>query len=320
MTMLNIFAIDPAICQSLEWFRYCIEHCHTSKGRAIANLPPGQWCEKALKYINQCVSDRRLGPVKGQSLKRRLNMVRDRLVHRPGTNWDYLEESWLSNAEKEHQQESFAAVVSPEYEGADRDNRFYHPDELDESVLDWNTPNGMDITRSAGDFTTAIMPMLNVAKEIHFLDRSFNVDSNSLYTHNYKKIFQTLAMRGDTYPKITIHCCPDVTIDHTYFETELARHYSSLIPEGCTVICLMWKVNRHVDRGAHPFHNRYILSEHCGVMIGYGTDSANVATDAPDTLQIVDHNVFLEKLKNSRKRTHPMISVREEFIIEGTAK
>lgn len=318
--MLNVFAIDPGICRCLEWFRYCIEHCQTSRGRAIADLPPGQWCTEALGQINQGVVDRELGPVKGQSLKRRLDMARDRLVHRPGTDWDYMEESWLPNAEKEHRREPFAAVVSPDYTGADNDGKRYHPNELDESVAAWNTPSGIDIRRSAGEFTTAIMPMLNVAEEIHFLDRSFNVDCNSLYTRNYTTILQAIAAHGKPYPAITIHCCPVGAVGRGYFEGELARLYASLIPAGSSLTCLMWEVDGRVARGAHPFHNRYILSEHCGVMIGYGTDSANVATDAPDTLQIIDHAVFLEKLKHSRRRTHPMITMREEIIINGTAR
>jgi len=221
--MLSVFAIDPAICQSLEWFRYCVEHCHTSRGRAIADLPPGQWCEEALEHINRCVADRQLGPVRGQSVKRRLDMARDRLVHRPGTDWDYMEESWLPNAEKEDRREPFAAVVSPEYDGADHSARHYHPNDLDESVAAWNTPNGVDITRTAGDFTTAIAPMLAVAEEIHFLDRSFNVDGNSLYTRNYTAMLRAIAARGGAYPEITIHCCPDAAVDPAYFEGELIR-------------------------------------------------------------------------------------------------
>ena len=140
--MLSVFALDPAICQRFEWFRYCVEHCHTSKGRAIADLPPGQWCSEALTWINLCVSEGKHGPVKGQSLKRRLDVARDRLVHRPGTTWDYMEASWLRNAENEHRREAFAAVVSPDYTGADHDLNLYHPDELNESIAAWNTRSG----------------------------------------------------------------------------------------------------------------------------------------------------------------------------------
>lgn len=125
----------------------------------------------------------------------------------------------------------------------------------------WNTPSGLNITRSPLEFSNVILPMLRVASEVHFLDRGFNVDGNSLY----------------------------------------------------------WQVDDEVNqgRGAHPFHNRYVLSNHCGVLVGYGTDSANAATDAPDTLQIIDQTIFREKLRHSRKRTHPMVTVRTEIVITG---
>ena len=54
--MLNIFAIDPEICRDPEWFRYCIEHCHPSQGRMIADLPPGGWDVEANKVIKKQAS------------------------------------------------------------------------------------------------------------------------------------------------------------------------------------------------------------------------------------------------------------------------
>ena len=315
--MLSIFAVDPKICQRLEWFRYCTEHCHPSQGRAIADLPPGQWCQKALEIINQLVQDLKLGPVRGKSLKTRLNKVRDRLVHRPGTIWDYMEPSWVGNAEQEHQREPFSAVISPDYpEGQNSDWQF-HPDELDESQTTWATPSGISITRSSQAFTNAIVPMLRVASEIHFLDRHFSIDANSLYTQNYRQIIQDLASRCDRFPALTIHCCPDSNRmpDLAYFESELKRYYESLIPTGKSVTVVLWQTDEAVERGAHPFHNRYVLSNLCGVFVGYGTDSANVATDAPDTLQIVDPTIFKTLWEHSRKRTHPMISVYQEIEI-----
>ena len=173
--MLNIFAIDPGICRSLDWFRYCTEHCHPSQGRAIADLPPGEWCQKSREVIDLAVANRTIRPVKGQSLKRDLDKKRDRLVHRPGTTWDYMEPSWLSNAEQEHRREPFSAVISPDYPEGQNSGWQFHPDDLDESQSTWMTPSGISITRSPQAFTDAIMPMLQVASEIHFLDRSLVV-------------------------------------------------------------------------------------------------------------------------------------------------
>ena len=357
--MLSIFAIDPQVCQNLEWFRYCVEHCHPSRGRAIADLPPGEWCRAALGVIEQGVRESRLGSVMGQSLKRRLDMARDRLgdrpgtgwgymeaswgrdveqedgrggvgggvsaeerggdrlVQRPGTVWDYMEPSWVRNVEQEHRRERFAAVVSPEYREADEADRKYHPEKLDESVTAWNTPSGIGIQRSPDAFARAILPMLRVAKEIHFLDPHFKVDANSLFTRNYRQIIRDLTSQCEVFPMFTIHCCPDDDVKLTYFEGEFKRIYEELIPSGKSLTCVLWQVVGVPERGAHPFHNRFVLTDYCGVLVGYGTDSANAATEAPDTLQCLDQAIWHEKLTHSRKRTHPMVTIRKEIKITG---
>ncbi len=166
--------------------------------------------------------------------------------------------------------------------------------------------------------------MLRIARNIHFLDRYFNVDSNSSFTQNYTQMIQDLASYCDSFPSLTIHCCPDEndTPDSRYFENELNKHYASLIPTGKSVKVLLWQTNQdaQIERGAHPFHNRYVLSNHCGVIAGYGTDSAKAPTDAPDVLQIVDHKIYLEMWNQIRDETFPMIHIEEEnkFVINGT--
>ena len=254
--------------------------------------------------------------------------MRAQLVHRPKTAWtdwyydDFSQFSWITEIEKEHQRERFSAVISPDYAGADDTELKYHPDELNRTVEAWNTPSGVSITRSPGEFVNAILPMLRIAQNIHFLDRYFNVDSNSSFTQNYMQIIQDLASYCDSFPSLIIHCCPDEndTPDLDYFENELNKHYAHLIPTGKSVMVLLWQIEQDagIERGAHPFHNRYVLSNHCGVIVGYGTDSAKIATDAPDILQIVDHKIYLELWNQIRDETFPMVSVNHKFVINGT--
>ena len=320
--MLKIFAIDPKICQNLEWFRYCTEHCQPSQGRAIADLPYNQWYENAFAIIQ----DLKLSPLKEKSLKRRLDLVRAQLVHRPKTAWtdwyydDFSQFSWITEIEKEHQRERFSAVISPDYAGADDTELKYHPDELNRTVEAWNTPSGIAITRSPGEFVNAILPMLRVASNIHFLDRYFSVDANRLFTQNYTQIIQDLASYCDSFPSLTIHCCPDEndTPDLDYFENELNKHYAPLIPIGKSVTVFLWQIKQGITikSGGHPFHNRYVLSNHCGVIAGYGTDSAKTVTNSPDVLQIVDHKIYLELWNQIRDETFPMMCLDDDYKFE----
>lgn len=319
--MINVFAIDPEICGRLDWFRYITEHCKACLGRAIADLPPGEWSRKGLEHIDRLVADKELGPVKGQSLKRRMDRVRDRLVDRPGTVWDYMEGSWLVNTESEHRREPFQAIVSPEYEEGQANTPKFHPEDIDEAIAEWNTPNGMPTTRTNEAFADAVLPLLVVSKRAHFVDRGFNVDGNSLYTRNYRKIFNSLnTVRYEDYPEITIHCCPDADIDRSYFETSFRALYANMIPASSTVTIILWQVDDGPpDRGAHPYHNRFVITNLCGVMVGYGTDSPNHATDAPDELQIVDESIYRTRYTQCNRRDFPLVSIREEIVITGSA-
>ena len=132
--------------------------------------------------------------------------------------------------------------------------------------------------------------MLQVAENIHFIDSYFNVDGNSLFTKNYKRIVNYLAQHYNTtdYSSslLTIHCCPDVPEKIT--ENRLKQLYEHLIPIKKSVEVFVWQIKENVDirKGNHPFHNRYVLTNHCGVIAGYGTDSYKKETEAPDILQV----------------------------------
>lgn len=334
--MLRIFAIDPKICENLDWFRYCTEHCQPSQGRVIADLPYGQWYQNAEAIIKQLVQDRNLPPIKERGLISCLQKVGSQLVDRPGTEWtnwyydyssdsfDFSQFSWITEIEKEHRREPFSAVVSPEYEGADNEIKEYHPDELNRTVEAWNTPSGVAITRSPGKFVKAILPMVRIASEIHFIDGYFNVDDDSLFTENYKQIIKKLAKYRNTpdypFPSLTIHCCPDVPEKIT--ENGLKQHYAPLIPIGKSVKVFVWQIEEDVEikKGNHPFHNRYVLTKHCGVIVGYGTDSYKKSTDAPDVLQIIDHKIYRKLWNQIQDEEFPMIHIEEEnkFVINGT--
>ena len=316
--MLNVFALDPKIGRDLDQFRYCTEHCHPSKGRLIAYLPPGGWSVETAECINQ-LDD--LRPVKRKQLKRTLEKVRAQLVDRPGTNWNYLESSWITNTENEHRREPFSLIVSPDYDAADDEDRKYPPSELDSEVSAWNTSNGVQIKRSPGEFAKAILPMLRLAKEIHFVDRFFSVETGSSYTKNYQQIIEDLAKYHNlfySFPSLVIHCCPeDKEVPTSDYFNGLKRHYAPLIPQEKSIKVFLWETEITPPRGANPFHNRYVLSNHCGVMVGYGTDSSRRKTDAPDTLQIVDEKIYKEIWKIRKEKWPPGAEVKEKFEISG---
>ena len=292
----------------------------------MVDLPYGQWYQNAEQIILGQADG--LPPVKRRGLKERLNKVKAQLVARPGTAWtdwyddDFSQFSWLAETRREHQREPFSLVVSPDCDGVDDDRQEYHPDDLDITVPAWNTPSGVSITRSPGEFVDAILPMLRLAKHIHCIDRYFSVDANSPHTQNYKRIIEDLTSYCDSFPSLTIHCCPGerAVPKKKHFKNELSKHYAPLIPKGKSMAVFLYQVKKDVqiESGAHPFHNRFVLSNHCGVSVGYGTDSAKRKTQAPDLLQIIDHEIYLN-LWNQIRGEFPMLYIEHKFEIKGTA-
>ena len=249
--MLNVFALDPEIIRDREQFRYCTEHCHPSKGRLIADLPPGSWLATTEEYLNQ-LNDR---PKERKRSKRTLEKMRSQLVKRPGTNWNLHESSWLTNTENEHRREPFSLIISPDYDEPDDQDLKYPPSELDSEVNAWNTPSGVQINRSPKKFVEAILPMLRLAKEINFVDRGFNIKDNR-YTINYQQIIEKLAIyhNSSSFPKeLIIHCCPEKAPTRKYFEDGLKKHYAHLIPTERSI-----KVSYGKQKSYH--HEELILS------------------------------------------------------------
>ncbi len=316
--MLSIFALDPAIGGSFQSLRYCIEHCGSSKGRGIADLPPRQWCDAVRQAIDSAVSESELGSVRGQSMKRWLGRVRGRLVDRAGTDWDYAIESWVTNTLREHRRKPFSAIVSHEFTATDEVAGCYNPDELHEGVPTWETPCGCDITRSPGAFVDAVVPVVVVSSEVHFVDRGFSVDADALHTRNYQEILRRLNDEADVFPAVTIHCCPDAGIAADYFSARLTELYADIIPAGKNITCVMWQVDGFVERGAHPFHNRFVVTKKFGLTVGYGTDAPRRATASPDFLLFLDDAMHADKLSRCRKREFTGVTVAHEFVVAST--
>ena len=315
--MLNVFALDPEIIRDGEQFRYCTQHCHPSNGRLIADLPPGLWSVMTYEIIKELG----LRSKEEKILKRRLHrVVEEQLIERLGTEWDFLESSWITNTENEHRRDPFSLIISPSYDEADDKKLKYPPSELDNEVNAWTTPTGTEITRSPEDFAIAILPMLLLAEEIHFVDRFFNALCDSFHNKSYKKIIEDLAKYHNSFssfPSLTIHCCPEVENYENYlynFEYAINEYYTSLIPTGKSLNIFLWE-NKIKNERSHPFHNRFVLSNHCGVLVGYGTDEDKQKTDAPDHLQIIDERMYKNIWERIRKAEWPGAKIKKRFEI-----
>ena len=316
--MLHYFALDPAICRNLNDFRYCTEHCHPSRGRVIADLPPGQWVSSCAEEIQEALAASELQPIKAQSLKRRLSKLRHRILCRPGDGWSYSE-NWLDDALEEHLKRPYAALVSPKLSGQAKPGCF-HPDELDEETKEWRTPYSLEITRSPGDFAAAIVPLLIPAKKVHFIDKGFSVDEDRNYISSLAEIVDGIVAAREPFPEIIFHFCPDKKRE-SYISGELNDRLVGHIPQDCRFTFRQWTPeDNFINKGAHPFHNRFVLTNFCGVMVGYGCDCARHPTDSPDHLQMLDEEMRVALWRKTEVEGFPGMREENMIVIRGTRK
>jgi hypothetical protein len=102
-------------------------------------------------------------------------------------------------------------------------------------------------------------------------------------------------------------------------ENELNHNLKALLPRGVGLQFFLWRTDGNwVEKGAHPMHNRYVLTNICGLDVGYGLDSARVQTDVEDHLQILDATVYLRLWKRARgEELFPGLEVGEKVVISG---
>jgi|GEM_PF-2891673 len=292
--MIHFFALDPALARDFESFRFCAKHCGPGTGRLISDLPPGEWVRACVDEVNIAIRERALPPVKGEAVKKRLKRLRASVLQRPGSGWDYSGD-WLEDALVEHKRDSFAAMISHGFT-SDSPERCFRPDEIDEDSEHWDTPTGIFITRSPGSFVDAVFPMLEAAKEIHLIDRGLSVDSDRMYMTNLRDLLQRLGRIEPPFPKVRFHTCPSAEFTPSFlrnFEADCRAELASLLPRNCEIEFRLWRLEGNwVERGAHPMHNRYVLTDYCGVEVGYGCDSAKGQTDVEDHVHILDQSLY----------------------------
>lgn len=160
--------------------------------------------------------------------------------------------------------------------------------------------------RTSTDIVAVLEPMLRCARSIRLVDPYFDPQSSSYVSALDEVVRASCARRSPSeLPKIEVHTALDVQLQHgsrVYYDWRRdpnARAGSSLRletaavrelgvrmsvemrqrhgawPSGARVELVLWKKHRET------MHNRYLLTEHGGVLLGagYDTHSAPDATD-----------------------------------------
>jgi hypothetical protein len=279
--MLAEFALEPALLHNWDRFQRFVSLFGVAQGRLISRFPR-KWPELVLAAA-------KCGPVEKarieEALRRRLH---DRLFPRHH-DWR-VEMTWLANAVLEHGQRPFAAILAAT-------NPTGHSDIVDASDLDVTAlpdklragPSKL-VVRSAVEMAAAVRVLLQFSKKIVLMDRNFAPNSRRFRDPLSEMLMCLLDRHGNPRRvEVELHFGHRVLEDAPDFKASCEAHLQDEIPSGMQLTVVQWN---HYD-----LHNRYILTDHGGVMIGEGLDEANTTSSRPDdTLVLLSPETAAEKM------------------------
>ena len=239
---------------------------------------------------------------------------------------------WLERAEAEHAERPFHALLA---EANPRGNNYVvQADRLiAESHPRWAVPDTPPVTRSSAELVAAVAPILRICRHIVFIDPYFDPTRQRFMNPMAAFLHEIWTDRcGAENPIAEIH----TGIDRFFKDYErgqnrnpleekrvcsnliheMQKRLPGIIPAGREVQVTFWKQREHGEK----LHNRYILSEICGVAFGTGLDQNNDdEAIETDDLHMLDSGKHSARWKDYMGLPAAFDPVAPPFSVQGNA-
>ena len=273
--MHHEYAVEPAaIGSNWETFRYLIEKFGFEEGRLISRFP-GSWARDVIDAAAAAdVPDvDRARIVEKLRQKRRTALIKTGRAYNPNL------QDWIANALASHAARPFRAIIAQEQHA---ENEVVSPVELDADHPLMAAPTSRDIPRTATDLAGACSLILRAAREINLVDPYFDLRNvGGDYRGPLEIMMRSLHLAGKANVSIRIHYRSHHTRPN---ETELLRRardwVTGMIPHGYELHLYAWQ---ECENG-EDIHDRYLLCDCGGVMIGAGFAATGAQEQATVTL------------------------------------
>lgn len=277
--MLSEYAVEPATIGA-DWrtFKDLIDRFGADKGRLVSRLP-GKWEKKVI----QAAKDAGVPDVRMTSIVERLRDSKHKVVDFNRT-YDHAAD-WIDNALREHADRPFKAIICDAGRAACAEA--IEPDDCSDGHLLFRAATSCDVSRTADEIAGALHTITAVSKEVDIVDPYFDLrPARGNYLAPLASLFARLAA-GPGQPKaIRIHFR-----DHDSRPSAdlLARDGSAqvrgLLPPGYCLEFYAWSE----IQGGEDFHDRFVLTDLGGIMIGAGLSADGPTESAAFTLLNFDH-------------------------------
>lgn len=264
--MLSEYAVDPvAIGADWQIFKDLIDRFGADKGRLISRLPT-KWEKKVIRAAKKAgVPDVRMS-----SIVERLRQSKHKVVdfHRAAAYDDKVD--WIGNALREHGTRPFKAIICNA--GKAVCVEAVEPDDCSDTHPLFRAITSCDVTRTADQIADSLHTLTEVSKHVDIVDPYFDLrPGKGNYLATLVSLLKRLKGASDRTKVIRIHFRNhDTRPSAEILARDGSAKLKKCLPLGYSIEFYAWSEKR----GGEDFHDRYILTELGGIMIGAGISVA----------------------------------------------
>jgi hypothetical protein len=279
--MLSEFAVEPSLLHNWDRFQRLVGLFGVGQGRLISRFPK-KWPEMVLASVT-------CGPIEKEKITEALIRASKSVLLPREHEWNDAF-PWFDNAIAEHAKRPFDAILAGSSPAS-------HGDVVDASDLDVTAlppklragPSKL-VVRSAAQMAEAVRVLLLFSKKVVLIDRNFSPKSPRFRDPLGEMLLCLLDRHGKPRQvDVELHFGHRILDDAPDFKAACQAHLQDVIPLGMRLTVTRWN---HDD-----LHNRYILTDRSGVVIGEGLDEANEkSTRTDDVLTLLSPETAAELL------------------------
>ena len=273
--MIREFALEPRVVGTWneDQARYYRSQFSMDGGRVVSRWP-AQWRNDVLRAFDE--SEDAGSTRRRKQLNLFLRKLKRRMIDRPDSERTSEETAgWLASALREHERCPFRAILAGSNPRGHSDVLLH--DDIDDHPL-WQVTRGIVVDRRAEAMADAIASTLRLSKRIVLVDPYFRPKrSESLQA--LEGFCERMSRSRPGLPPEKLTILTEFSLRRgtdTHFRDACKDELPRRVPAGLRVVV------RRLERkeGHDEMHNRYVLTELCGIQFGAGLDTGSAgATD-----------------------------------------